>query len=143
MTEEHSSLTAKIDLILAREEIKELLARYSWHATRGEWQELVALFTVDGTFESARSKDEFWSWVGHDEIFANLAKRTPTVIPMVCNEIIVIDGDTAVTTCTMYTPVSPDTTSSGFIGCYHDKLRREDGAWRFAERRFETQSGSF
>lgn len=136
-------LSGKLDYLLARESIRELRSRYSLHAGQGDWRGIADLFADDGVFDTVRPNGERMLWHGRAVIFENLQARNVSVLPMISNEIIEIDGDTAVGSCTMMTPTSPDPSSRGFMGQYHDEMRREQGKWLFTLRRFEVLSGSF
>jgi len=134
-------LTDRIALLEARAAVSEARALYAWHATRGEVEQMVALYEPDGIFE-ARTANGRERWAGHDAIRAYLRETvTPqVVIPLIHNEIVTVDGDKAVGSCAMAArtagPVAemfPD----GFAGRYQDRLHRQsDGRWLFAERRW-------
>lgn len=132
------SIEQRLDILESREQIKELRAQYAWHAARGKIKEVVALFTEDAIFESW-AKDQRHFIRGRTELEALMMaadmKRPCTVVPLIHNDIIEIDGDHASGTCVMQTPVGPDGTD-GFTGYYHDVMRREQGRWLFSERRF-------
>lgn len=118
----------------AREAIRELRARYGWHAARGEYGMVAGLFTEDGVFEftGLGSRQAF---SGRDAILAMLARTmTPRMVfPFIHNDIIAVDGDEATGTCTMDTNIAPGH-AAGLIGYYHDRARRVDGLWRFSRR---------
>ena len=142
LREDLAALAGKLDIMLAREAIRELRARYSWHSTRGDWRQIADLFTIDGVFDAERPNGEHMIVRGRENIFEGLQRTDSLVIPLVANEIIEIRGMTAVGSCTMLTPVGPDFPSSGstltdgFFGQYHDEMRCEDGRWLFTLRRF-------
>ena len=125
-------LEARIRVLEAREAIKEARARYARHAALGEFSKVADLFTVDGVF----TPPGFPSVRGREQIRAFLARSGPgQVVPLIHNETIEIQGDTAVGGCAMesrYAPNSP----TGFVGYYEDSLRLEDGEWLFTERIF-------
>jgi ketosteroid isomerase-like protein len=138
-----ATLALRVEELLAREAIRELRARYSNHARQGDWRGITDLFTEDGVFDSVRPNGEHLLWQGREKIYANLIERNVSVLPLISNEIVHIDGDTAVGSCTMMTTKSPDPNSNGFTGNYYEEMRRENGSWLFSLRRFEVVSGSF
>jgi len=122
--------------IVAREEIKELRARYCWYVSRGDYERIVAMYTPDGIFEFLAG-DKRMSVQGHEALREWLKNSTlpGVVFPLIHNEIIMIDGDNAVSTCAMEArTVNPEIPA--FSGYYHDRLRRQGGRWLFSERRF-------
>jgi len=137
------TLEDRIAEIEAREAIKELRARYGWCATRGDYTGVANCFTPDGVFEAGLGKDRN-RLVGREAISAALARLvTPVaVMPMLHNETIRIVGDEAQGTCTMESRVAPNF-DGGFVGYYHDRLRRIDGKWLFTERRWFVYSPAF
>lgn len=122
--------------LAAREEIKELRARYGWHAARGDYDRVAELFTPAGLFE-ATADGRRSAHRGREAIRAYLAGSIApgVVFPMIHNEIITIDGDQAFGTCAMQSR-SPLPGQPGFSGYYHDRAEVCDGRWLFAERRF-------
>jgi len=121
--------------LLAREAVRELRARYGWHAARGDYEAIVGLFAPDGMFEvkydGARRQLR-----GREAIRAFLqATMAPgMVFPMIHNDIVTVEGDEAYGTCAMESR-SPDG-KGGFSGYYHDRARRHEGRWLFSERRW-------
>jgi hypothetical protein len=137
------ALARRVEELTSREEIRELRARYSFHARQADWRSIADLFTEDGVFDSVRPNGEHMLWTGRETIYENLKARNVPVLPMISNEIMRLDGDMAEGTCSMMTTISPDPTSNGFIGQYYDEMRRVDGKWLFSLRRFEVSAGSF
>lgn len=120
----------------AREAVRELRARYGWHAARGEFDAVADLFTEDGVFEFS-GLGERRSFDGRAAI-RDMLGRTMTprmVFPFIHNDIIAVDGDEAVGTCSMDTNIAPGY-AAGLIGYYHDRARRVAGVWRFSLRRW-------
>jgi len=122
--------------LLVRQRVSELRARYCWYVSRGDYEGMVQLYTPDGLFEfSVLGPRE--THRGHAQLREGLARSVypGEIFPMVRNEVTVVDGDTAVGTCTMEARTThPD--MPRFSGYYHDRFRVHDGVWRFAERRF-------
>jgi len=129
MTDIETRLAAIEDRIA----IGELRARYCWYMTRGLKDEVVALFTEDGVFQSLRragaSGPEPKGKAALQAYFAN-AKPAGRV-PVVMNEVTHIEGDRAEGTCVMQS-LGDD----AFCGHYIDRFRKVNGQWLFAARHF-------
>lgn len=128
----------------AREEIKELRAKYCWYATRSDAESYRTLFTEDCRFEYKVDGERRW-FEGPDAISAIVAAISPgTVTPIIGNHTIVIDGDEAAGTCAARNTIrGPDGTSVTVSGFYSDRFRFEEGRWKFLERRWFTYSPEY
>jgi ketosteroid isomerase-like protein len=116
----------------ARTEISELRAKYGWYMTRADVDNVVALFTEDCLFLTARKPDNASQVRGRAALRDYLARARPgRRVPMVMNEVIAIDGDTATGTCVMQS-----VGEEAFCGHYVDSFRKVGGVWLFSERRF-------
>ncbi len=123
--------------LTAREEIRDLVARYAHHADRGRFDDLVALFAPDGSLRV----DERDALCGRDAIRTFLGatrtslrdSRQPRAIR---HHVTTLRIDVA----------SPDEASGAayFLvvtdrldhwGRYRDRYVRHDGRWLFGERR--------
>ena len=137
------TLEQRIADIEAREAVKELRARYGWNATRADYAGVAGCFAPDGVFEfgtpTARHRV-----VGRQAIWDALARLvTPVaVMPMLHNHTVTIKGDEAYGTCSMESRVAPNY-DGGFVGYYHDSLRRFAEGWLFTERRWFLYSPEF
>jgi hypothetical protein len=122
--------------LAAREEIKELRARYGWHVARGDYDRIAELFTPAGVFE-VLNDGRRTAYRGREAIRALLASRAAPgqLFPMIHNEIITVDGDHAFGSCAMQS-LSPLPGQPGFSGYYHDRFEVREGRWLFTERRF-------
>jgi len=128
-------MTDTLDTVLAREAVRELRARYGWHAARGDYEGIVGLFAPDGLFEL--SYDGARRQLHGREAIRDFLAATMVpgiVFPMIHNDIVSVDGNEAYGTCAMESR-SPDG-KGGFSGYYHDKARREGDRWLFSERRW-------
>jgi hypothetical protein len=135
-----TNLEERIAVLEAREEIKELRARYGWFAARGEAKNIAGLFAPDGIFEQMIDGARR-AFKGRDAIHAALsAVMTPgMVFPLIHNDIIVVRGDEATGTCAMESKTSAKAAEAfpqGMVGYYHDRMQRIGGRWYFAERRW-------
>lgn len=124
--------------LIAREEIRELVARYAHHADAGRFDELVALFAEDGTLRV----DDRETLRGRDAILAFLeatrASLRDSPGPRVTRHHVsalrleVTSADAA--TGAAYFLVATDRGVDHW-GRYRDRYVQGDGRWRFAERR--------
>jgi hypothetical protein len=127
----NSDLAAQLQRIQDHLAIQTLVAKYAWHAARGEYEPLAKLFTADGLFISPSARPPAGTLA---QFYATHLKPGLT-IPMVTNHIIEIDGDSARGRCTMQSLWQG--TGPGFVGFYEDEYRREGGEWRFTRRVFQ------
>jgi hypothetical protein len=115
--------------------IEELTALYAWHAANADTEALASLFTEDGVFIN-EGDGEGPQKNGPQLIGYYNARQAPGyAVPLVSNHIIQIDGEEASCVCKMHTPWFHQD-RQGFCGFYRDRLRKVDGKWRFAERRW-------
>src|SRR5262245_22246914 len=126
----------------AREEIRELVARYAQHADRGRFDDLVGLFADDG----ALRVDDHEPLEGRGAIRAFLYATAVALRESGSSRLI----RHHVTTCSI--EVAGADTASGttyFLvvsdrgpdhwGLYRDRYVRVGGSWRFAERRVRVE----
>lgn len=117
--------------LVARESIRELIARYNQYGDRARFEPMLELFAPDATLEL--SADEAYS--GHSAIrgfFEGVSGGVRLLRHMTATLQIDVEGpDLARGRC--YFVVL---TESGLDhwGSYRDEFRRIDGAWRFARR---------
>ncbi len=132
-----STLEERVAQLEARAQISELRARYAWLAARSQFATVADLFTEDAVFEAPGGPGNRTRIEGRESFRTTLGALTsPTpvqVVPIIANEIIVIDGDEGRGTCLMHSPVTGGE-QPGFHGYYHDRFRRVDGRWLFSER---------
>ena len=124
--------------LIAREQIRDLVARYAHHADGGRFGELVALFAEDGTLRI----DEREPLVGREAVRAFLdvtrdSLRTSPTARFTRHHVSSLRIDVS----------SPeDATGAAYFlvvtdrgvdhwGRYRDRYVRRDGYWLFAERR--------
>ena len=119
--------------------IQELLARYCGHLDNGRYAEMAALFTEDGTWDTA-----FGAAKGRDTIKALVrrlappANAEPRMLHLTSNVIIEIDGDTARATSSWI--VAQNSKRGPLLDCagsYTDSLRKVGGAWLFSYRKID------
>ncbi|GJM37785.1 MAG: hypothetical protein DHS20C19_11520 [Acidimicrobiales bacterium] len=123
----------------ARESIRDLVARYNANGDSGRFAEVLELFTADAAMHipsgSHRGRDEI------EGMFTNAAAKTGDDAGAAAAfirhftatlQIDLRDEDTATSRC--YYQVLTDRGLDHW-GRYIDRYRREDGRWRFAERK--------
>lgn len=120
------------DLASDRDEIRDLLARYTYNGDRGRLDDMTACFSADGVLEYLGKAPQ-----GPAAIKAALSSgtrdaRLTFIRHHITNPLIAVDGDTATARSyfTVHSNFGPD-----HSGTYDDRLVRTDEGWRFAHRR--------
>lgn len=126
-------LTARVRRLEDLHEIGQLRARYCQYLDDGRWDELVDLFTPDGSFvglSSVTGSDALRSF------FAGLQQgRLKAWWHFSSNETTDLDGDVATGETWLHQPCVIDEEAHVAAGRYIDRMRRcPDGAWRFEQR---------
>jgi SnoaL-like domain len=132
----NKTLEQKIQELADREEIRDLIAIYAHRVAHGLAN--ADLFTDDGAYINRRALDSPGTVVrGRKELDAHFIARpggAGTAMPMIHNSIIAIHKDEASAICSIELRVSDSGTSTIASGYYQDRLRREDGHWKFVVR---------
>lgn len=119
-----------------RDQIKELTARYCWHVAHGEGEAVAALFADDGVLEV--TDGSFKPVKGRDELlkfYRTSVNQPEMAIPFIQNHIIQVNGDEAEGTCGIEARFTRNGESVTAAGYYEDRYRRENGKWRFTQRK--------
>src|SRR5947209_11857550 len=121
-----------------KQAIREVLAEYCFRLDDGRHDEMAALFTEDGTWDTAFGKAKGRAEIAAlaRDIRARAGENRPRAIHLVTNIAIALDGDTA-TVRSNWTVVqnSPTGPKIGSGGAYADQMAKEDGHWRFRYRK--------
>ena len=130
------SLAQKVQLLVDREEIRELIATYAHRAAHR--RSMADLFTDDGAFinrpDTATPPMEFRGRAALDTFFNGLGSQPQQPLPMIHNFLISVQGDTArALTSIEVRIVDKDRVVDG-SGYYQDTFRRENGGWKFVVR---------
>jgi hypothetical protein len=125
----------------AREEIRETLARYHHAGDSGRFEEMAALFAVDGVLEIKGEQ----TLNGRDAIVAFLTGVNRDVVAL--SDVPMLRHYSTNLTITVSSPTEA-TAASAFLvlsesgldhwGRYRDRLVPADGGWRFAHRLVRT-----
>lgn len=119
-----------------KDAIREVLARYCFALDDGKFDEMAALFTEDGTWQTFFGKATGRKAIA--EFAASLrAHRTenPRAIHHVTNIVITLDGDTAKVRSNWTTVQNaPEGPKIGSGGAYDDAMIKVGGAWLFRHR---------
>jgi SnoaL-like domain len=131
----NKTLEQRVEELADREEIRELIACYAHRTAHGVSQ--ADLFTDDGVFivrfpgrapSIARGRE------GLISAYSKAKAWTDQPLPMIHNELIVITGNEAQALSSNELRWSENGKSMIGSGYYQDRLRRENGRWRFVER---------
>jgi hypothetical protein len=136
-----------LERLLAERACERLIVDYCRFVDFGEASRIAELFTEDGTWTSAEIEMR-----GRDDIRARFLDRQAVarrVSRHLCTNVAidVLSEDEATGLCYLVnyrhdrqegdsSPVVPADLPK-FVGEYHDRFRRTEGGWRFAERRFD------
>jgi uncharacterized protein (TIGR02246 family) len=122
-----------------KDAIRELLAEYCFRIDSDRFAELAALFTADGTWDTA-----FGKATGRPGIEALLrqiaaqAPERPRRIHQVSNVVIRLEGERAeVLSNWVVVQNSPQGPKLGSGGSYTDELVKQDGHWLFRYRKID------
>jgi len=122
-----------------REEIRELIARYAQFVSRR--RSMAHMFTADGALIVRLPGSPPHEVRGHealDKLFGSTIASPALNMPAVHNVVIHVVGDEAIATSWIELHVSNDSHPDGRAfagsGTYDDRLRREDGRWKFVLR---------
>ena len=129
------SIEARIAELEAKDEIRELTARYCHAVVDGDANTIVTLFCQDGAFRMRKTGAEGREALA--EFYKGLAGQTHK--PFIQNHVIEFQSTTQATgRCSVEIRIVQDGVAYTAAGHYFDSYRLEDGKWRFAERRYNS-----
>jgi hypothetical protein len=123
-----------------KEAIREVLAEYCFRLDDGRFAEMAALFTENGTWDTAFGRATGRAVIA--ELARDLRERSgdqrPRAAHLVTNISITLDGASAKVR-SNWTVVqnSADGPKIGSGGAYHDELVKEHGQWLFRYRKID------
>jgi hypothetical protein len=123
-----------------KDAIREVLAEYCFRLDGGRYDDMAALFTEDGTWDTA-----FGAGTGRAaiaalarDIRAKAGDNRPRAIHLVTNIAITLNGDTAEVRSNWTTVQnSPEGPKIGSGGAYADRMVKQNGAWLFRYRKID------
>ncbi len=123
-----------------KDAIREVLAEYCFRLDDGRFAEMAALFTEDGTWDTAFGKATGWAAIA--ELASSLRQRgeqpRPRAVHLVTNIAITLDGAGAkVRSNWMVMQNSSQGPRIGSGGAYFDEMVRTDGRWFFHYRKID------
>ncbi|RVT89426.1 nuclear transport factor 2 family protein [Sphingomonas crocodyli] len=131
-----ATLEERIDAVESRAKISELRSAYARFASSGNAYGVASLFTEDCVFDGPMGAGKGRGIINGNKALGDFLApqigKIGAVLPLISNEIIKVDGDTAKGWCLMQTPMAP---GFGALVCeYFDECVRIDGKWYFAKR---------
>ena len=123
-----------------KEAIREVLAEYCFRLDDGRFAEMAALFTEDGTWDTAFGKATGRTAIA--ELASSLRMRAeqprPRAVHLVTNIAIALDGESAgVRSNWMVMQNNPQGPRIGSGGAYLDEMVSADGRWLFRYRKID------
>ncbi len=124
----------RLAVLEAKDEIRELTAKYCFAVAEGDAAGIIDLFCTDGVF-SMRDRE----WAGQQGLRAlyDGAAAGVTPKPYIQNHIIEVNGDDATGRCGVEIRMVNKGQAITVAGHYFDTYRKVDGRWRFARRDFK------
>ena len=123
-----------------KDEIREVLAEYCFRLDGGRYDDMAALFTEDGTWDTAFGAATGRAAIGQlaRDIRARAGDKRPRAVHLVTNIIIVLSGDEAEVR-SNWTVVqnSPEGPKIGSGGAYADRMVKQGGKWLFRYRKID------
>lgn len=132
-------LATRIARLEDRAAIEELVAQYAIHAAAAECEAMAALFTEDGVFDGNSGRVQ-----GRENLVKHWTSEMAPgrTIPITGQIHISVDGNEADLQVLMATTFF-DGKPGGFCGIYNDRLRKVEGAWKFACRHYRFYHKNF
>ena len=123
-----------------KDAIREVLAEYCFRLDDGRFAEMAALFTENGTWDTAFGRATGRAAIA--DLARSLRERAgeprPRAVHLVTNIVITLDGASAwVRSNWTLVQNSPEGPRVGSGGAYQDELVKEHGQWRFRYRKID------
>ena len=123
-----------------KDAIREVLAEYCFRLDDGRFEEMAALFTEDGTWDTAFGKATGRQAIAElaRSLRVRVAEPRPRAVHLVTNIVIVLDGERAtVRSNWMVMQNSPEGPRIGSGGAYDDEMVKEGGRWLLRCRKID------
>jgi hypothetical protein len=123
-----------------KDAIRELMAEYCFRLDDGRYAEMAALFTEDGTWDTAFGKATGPTAIAElaRSIRVRAGAERPRAAHLVTNIVIGLDGPRAdIRSNWVVMQNSPQGPQIGSGGAYVDEVVNDDGRWRFRYRRID------
>ena len=123
-----------------KDAIREVLAEYCFRLDDGRFAEMAALFTADGTWDTAFGKATGRAAIA--DLARSLRERAeqprPRAVHLTTNIAIALDGTRAQVRSNWFLAQnSPDGPKIGSGGAYSDEMAKENGTWLFRYRKID------
>jgi SnoaL-like domain len=122
-----------------KNEIRELLATYCFHLDNYRFADMAALFTEDGTWDTAFGKGTGRAGiVAQAESIGGAGTVRPRRVHLTTNIVIALSGDAA-TVQSNWTVIQNSTNGPqiGSGGAYQDQVVKQNGKWLFRYRKID------
>jgi len=123
-----------------KDAIREVLAEYCFRLDGGRYDDMAALFTEDGTWDTAFGAATGRAAIAQQarDIRARAGDNRPRAVHLVTNIAIALEGERAEVR-SNWTVVqnSPDGPKIGSGGAYADQMVKKDGSWLFRYRKID------
>ena len=127
-----------------KDAIREVLAEYCFRLDGGDYDGMAALFTEDGTWDTAFGAATGRIAIAQQarDIRARAGDNRPRAIHLVTNIVITLNGNEAEVRSNWIVvqnspPDSPGGPKIGSGGGYADRMVKQDGTWRFRYRKID------
>ncbi len=123
-----------------KDAIREVLAEYCFRLDAGRFDDMAALFTEGGTWETAfGSATGRAAIAGHArDLRVRAGDNRPRAVHLTTNIVVRLAGDTAEVQSNWTTVQnSPEGPKIGSAGGYADRMVKEGDAWRFRHRKID------
>ncbi len=123
-----------------KDAIRELMAEYCFRLDDGRYDDMAALFTEDGTWDTAFGKATGRGPIADlaRSIRARAGAERPRAAHLVTNIVIALDGDrTEARSNWVVMQNSPQGPKIGSGGAYADRIVQRNGRWLFDYRRID------
>jgi len=123
-----------------KDAIREVLAEYCFRLDDGRFDEMAALFTEDGTWDTAFGKATGRPAIAElaRSLRTRVAEPRPRAVHLVTNIVIALEGERAtVRSNWMVMQNSPQGPRIGSGGAYDDEMVKEGGRWLFRYRKID------